>query len=129
MTGHDPFDRKLHVDGEDDWTLTRSEVEENRRGGKGTPKMSYTARMFMEAVRGLDQSWFAQAACRGIRTDVFYPEQGGDSSSPKSVCEGCPVREECLDYAMATGDRFGVWGGTSGKERSAMRRRQRKGAA
>jgi WhiB family redox-sensing transcriptional regulator len=45
----------------------------------------------------------------------------------KAVCARCPVAAQCLDYALATGQQHGVWGGTSEEERKAMRRRLRVG--
>jgi WhiB family redox-sensing transcriptional regulator len=68
-----------------------------------------------------DQSWVAKANCRGLRTNLFYPERGDDSSEPKAVCVGCAVREECLTFAMDNGERHGVWGGLSERQRRRLR--------
>ncbi len=63
--------------------------------------------------------------CRGYeKPDVFFPEYDAPSSTawPKeNLCARCPVRVECLDYAMET-DQFGVWGGTSEAERRSLKR-------
>jgi len=53
--------------------------------------------------------------------DLFYPEKQDDCEAPKSVCAGCPVRTECLAFAMVTNEKFGIWGGLS--ERQRRRRR------
>lgn len=70
-----------------------------------------------------------QAACRDKPTEFFYPPRGGNVSGPQAVCAGCPVREECLDYAIANGDHFGIWGGLSDKQRRKVRRQQRQEAS
>ena len=65
--------------------------------------------------------WAARGACVGLPVDLFYPERGGVSPFAKETCAGCPVRDECLDYALTNVIRHGVWGGTSEKERRKLR--------
>ena len=66
----------------------------------------------------------AEGACRG-RSDVsdvsFFPDKGQSAAPAKAVCAGCPAKGPCLEYAIET-DAEGVWGGTSRRERRAMRR-------
>lgn len=66
--------------------------------------------------------WQAAAACRGTDPDLFFTERGEKTSDAKAVCGGCPVREECLDYALDNVEKFGVWGGLSERERRRVRR-------
>lgn len=66
-------------------------------------------------------SWRDRAACRGM-DDLFFPEEGHNTLPAKKVCDGCPVVSACLEYALETGQRYGVWGGTSEKERKRMNR-------
>lgn len=66
-----------------------------------------------------------QAACRGIDTRLFFPERGEDTTIAKRICTSCPVRTPCRDWALANGERFGIWGGTSERERRNSRRHQR----
>ena len=73
--------------------------------------------------------WQAAANCRGLDPDLFYPEQGVSTREAEAVCAGCVVREDCLEYALANGERFGVWGGTSAKRRLLVRRARRQAAA
>jgi WhiB family redox-sensing transcriptional regulator len=68
--------------------------------------------------------WMADAACRGMNPDLFFPERGGSTAEAKAVCAGCPVRVECLDYAITNFEKLGLWGGTSERQRRAMRRRR-----
>jgi WhiB family redox-sensing transcriptional regulator len=66
--------------------------------------------------------WLARAACRGMDPELFFPDRGESTEPAKAVCAACPVRAECLDYALTNGERFGVWGGASERERRALRR-------
>ncbi len=56
--------------------------------------------------------------CRGV-TALMYDPLG--VARAKAVCAGCPVRAECLEFALANDERWGVWGGTSERQRRAMR--------
>jgi len=69
-----------------------------------------------------DTSWQARANCIGVDPDLFFPEHGESLAPAKAVCSGCEVRAECLDYALATGQHHGVWGGTSERERKRTRK-------
>jgi hypothetical protein len=54
--------------------------------------------------------------------NAFYPETRAESVVARAICKNnCPVREECLRYALDTNETLGVWGGTSGMERRRMR--------
>jgi WhiB family redox-sensing transcriptional regulator len=69
--------------------------------------------------------WHKRAACKG-ETEAFFSYDDGMVAQALAICEECPVRQECLQTAMADRNLFGVWGGTTGVER---RRLYRKGAA
>lgn len=60
--------------------------------------------------------------CRGLDPDMFFPERGGPIREAKAVCQACAVRVECLEYALDRGEKFGIWGGTSERERRQLRR-------
>lgn len=66
--------------------------------------------------------WRELALCREIDGDLWFPELGESVREAKAVCGRCPVRAECLDYALAHNEVFGVWGGLSVLERRALRR-------
>ena len=76
-------------------------------------------------------SWQSLANCLGLDPDLFFPERGASTREAKEVCRGCVVRAECLDFAVANGERFGIWGGLSERERRKVRRARttRDGAA
>ena len=66
-------------------------------------------------------AWQQQAACHGM-TALFFPTRGEDARPARAICAGCPVRTECLDFAIDGGDHHGVFGGTSERERRSLRR-------
>jgi WhiB family redox-sensing transcriptional regulator len=72
-------------------------------------------------------NWQAEARCRGLDVSVFYhPENERDPSrarreaAAKAICAQCPVVAQCLLWALATREPYGVWGGTSAQEREAL---------
>lgn len=67
-------------------------------------------------------AWQADALCAQTDPEAFFPEKGGSTREAKRVCEGCEVRSECLDYALANDERFGIWGGLSERERRRLRK-------
>lgn len=69
-------------------------------------------------------TWRDLAACRGSDWDLFVPVRGEPVLEAKEVCRGCVVREDCLEYALANGEKFGIWGGMSERERRRIRRRR-----
>lgn len=78
----------------------------------------------------LDLSWMDRAACRGKDLELFFPDEPRLPHLPdpdvaaKRICAGCPVREECLTYALGKPETEGVWGGMSAHERRFSRRRR-----
>jgi len=68
--------------------------------------------------------WHSQAACRGMAPSTFVLGRGANESvmsRARAICDVCPVTEECLAYALADPDAMGIWAGTTGQERRAMR--------
>lgn len=107
-------------------------------------------RRLLELLGQLDDSWMLRAACRGhSRPDIFMPPPARADTTitrskaerrrriviaeAKTVCRGCPVRSrdwpepgnggtgECEDYANAAGERYGIWGGKTPRERGFKR--------
>ena len=66
--------------------------------------------------------WAEEALCAYVDPDVFFPEKGGSSREAKRICAQCSVRDECLEYALANDERFGIWGGLSERERRRLKR-------
>ena len=67
------------------------------------------------------EPWMADALCAQTDPEAFFPEKGGATKPAKKLCDACPVRAQCLAYALKNGETEGIWGGTSPKERRAMR--------
>lgn len=72
-----------------------------------------------------DLDWQSDAACRGSDANVFFSpthveskeERVSRESRAKSICSACPVRRECLDFAVVTRETHGIWGGLNELER------------
>ncbi len=75
----------------------------------------------------LPGDWTAWAACRAEDPELFFPigttgPALHEAEEAKAVCAHCPVRNECLDWALRVGEAHGVWGGTTPEERRWLRR-------
>jgi len=71
--------------------------------------------------------WQLRGSCRGEDSALFFHPEGERGASreardaaAKRVCAGCPVAMECLQYALATREPYGVWGGLSESERAEI---------
>jgi len=100
----------------------------------GSPMTSITSRPRLslvpvpDAVEVFDPApvttdqWQDRALCAQTDPEAFFPEKGGSTREAKKICLGCEVRAECLDYALAHDERFGIWGGLSERERRRLKR-------
>lgn len=70
-------------------------------------------------------AWREDALCRQVDPDLFMPEVGGSASLAKRTCEACEVRRQCLDYAVAAEEQWGVWGGLGQQELRRLIRARR----
>ena len=110
--------------------VNTSERVADRRGGGAESRL--TAPGFGEqGIAGFlgigleddGESWQERALCAQTDPEAFFPEKGGSTREAKKICAQCPVRAECLEYALAHDERFGIWGGLSERERRRLRRR------
>lgn len=62
-------------------------------------------------------------SCAESDPDAWFPEKGDSPRLAKLICLSCPIRSECLEWAMRTDDRFGVWGGMTAQERRKLRKK------
>lgn len=73
----------------------------------------------------VDAHWMARASCLREDPEIFFPISDSPASDQvlraKAVCRTCPVVRECLSYALETGERAGIWGGTTPDERRMLR--------
>lgn len=79
------------------------------------------AGLYREAI-----PWVSQARCATMDAEAWFPPKSGTNNPAKRVCNGskggsaCPVRDECLSYALRYREEFGVWGGLGEKERRKL---------
>ncbi|HLG66387.1 MAG TPA: WhiB family transcriptional regulator [Acidimicrobiales bacterium] len=75
-------------------------------------------------------TWRRHAACRGLDVEIFYPvtDDDADAAAAKAVCAQCAVRQACLEHALATRERDGIWGGATERERRRIIRQRRRSA-
>lgn len=75
----------------------------------------------------VEDPWKAEGLCRtpAAAGVDFFPKKPNPVAPAKAVCAQCPVTAECLDYALANGERFGVWGGLSERQRKGIRAARR----
>lgn len=70
-----------------------------------------------------ERPWAALGACRDADPDLFFPGPDGDPGEAVRICRGCPVLEECREWALETRVAFGVWGGLTERDRRRLLRR------
>jgi len=73
-------------------------------------------------------AWRHQAACRGLDPEVFFPGEAEPGDAAKAVCDRCPVRQPCLEWALASREKQGVWGGCDERDRRRILRQSRRSA-
>jgi WhiB family redox-sensing transcriptional regulator len=78
--------------------------------------------------------WRSAGACLSADPDLFFPISSAGPGErqiarAKMICGGCQVRQECLDFALAHDQLYGIWGGTTPEDRQRARRRKRRAAA
>ena len=73
--------------------------------------------------------WMSRARCRGTDPDTYFPSGSLGVDAALRVCKECPVRTECVEYAMAHKIYIGIWGGLSERQRRRLRRQRRATAA
>jgi WhiB family transcriptional regulator, redox-sensing transcriptional regulator len=73
----------------------------------------------------MDTDWMAQGKCREMDPTIFFPGDGIGVQMARRICEECPVKGPCLEYALVNRVDHGVWGGTSERERRRILRAHR----
>lgn len=74
----------------------------------------------------MDVRWDLSAACRNTHPRMFFTEDPTGMAYARMVCARCSVRSECLEYALANGEKFGIWGGLSPRERRRILEQRRR---
>jgi WhiB family transcriptional regulator, redox-sensing transcriptional regulator len=73
-------------------------------------------------------NWRQRSACRGLDPEIFFPATDEEAEEAKAICAVCPVRQMCLEHALAAREREGVWGGLTERERRRVIRQRQKSA-
>ncbi|TSD97358.1 WhiB family transcriptional regulator [Skermania sp. ID1734] len=91
--------------------------------GRERPQLSLVVDSLYEGFEEeVEDQWQERALCAQTDPEAFFPEKGGSTREAKRICMGCEVRDECLEYALAHDERFGIWGGLSERERRRLKR-------
>ena len=72
--------------------------------------------------------WRMLGACRGLDAGIFYPDTDEEAEVAKQVCQECGVQAACLEFALASREKVGVWGGATERERRRILRQRRRSA-
>ena len=70
-------------------------------------------------------NWEQSAECRGMDPNVFFPTDGLGVQAAQKICSECPVRPDCLEFALKNHTDHGIWGGVSERERRRLQRGRR----
>lgn len=122
------------------WIATGVEYESERKGimtlteQHPAKKMTKTTRAVASKLASLetDARWQDVSACKGMDPTTFFgpehpetvKEKRDREEAAKAVCETCPVKRECLEYALEAREGYGIWGGLTELERKALLRRR-----
>lgn len=88
--------------------------------------MSVVAAWFDGEGFGGGREWMVDALCAQIGADEWFPDKGESNTVAKLTCRRCPVRSECLEYALDHDERHGIWGGLSERERRKLKTQRRR---
>lgn len=70
-------------------------------------------------------AWYDEALCAQADPEAWYPESGRPTGrGARSICKACPSAAPCLEYALATDQQWGIWGGLSPRQRRALKREE-----
>ena len=75
----------------------------------------------------MSTEWMADGKCRDYPAEMFFPGDGVGVIKAQKICAACPVKAQCLNYALENHVEHGVWGGTSERERRRLQRARRRG--
>lgn len=100
------------------------------RPGRWAEETDTILRLLMQPQNGVElleellerPAWHARAACRGMGTEIFFPTDQVTLVRANRVCEGCPVRAECAEFALAHPSLKGIWAGMSERGRARTRK-------
>lgn len=75
------------------------------------------------------RKWMQRGVCASADPDAWFPTTGMSAAPARAICNGaggrppCPVRDQCLEWALGHDEGFGVWGGKSERQRRKLKRK------
>ncbi len=85
--------------------------------------------LLQDARSDTARRWAARALCAGVDPEAFFPPGDDAATEARAICAVCPVRGQCLAYAVTADEPFGIWGGLDPRQRHTVRRRlERRGS-
>ena len=119
--------QRLSVGSPTAWLTLQLEALTHRSGRRCEEQMQARQESFEDTETSALWSWRLRAACRQVDSAVFFPPDGerhaqrdARETRAKAICASCPVLRQCAVYAIRYGERYGVWGGLSEREREAL---------
>jgi WhiB family transcriptional regulator, redox-sensing transcriptional regulator len=92
-----------------------------------TTEGSIAVRLLAPAIPGLATvligPWAGRASCAETDPEIFFPPHGDPATEARQICARCPVRDECLAYALDADEQYGIWGGLDPDDRRSLGRR------
>jgi WhiB family redox-sensing transcriptional regulator len=73
----------------------------------------------------MDTEWMAKGLCTNVPPSRFFPSDGAGVEVARRICADCPVKDDCLEHALAHRIDHGVWGGCSERERRRILKHRR----
>ena len=119
------FDRVVRIDGRrlgSVGSAPHTDTDPAPYFAAAQPQLSLVPDRVDTDADSVDDQWQERALCAQTDPEAFFPEKGGSTREAKRICLGCEVKDECLDYALAHDERFGIWGGLSERERRRLKR-------
>jgi WhiB family redox-sensing transcriptional regulator len=113
--------------GPSEWESVKEEaLAEHRANNAGSAAVELTrgSRIAIDDRGEGPLGWQDSANCLGVDPDLFFPERGESTREAKTVCRGCVVRDDCLEFALNNSEKHGIWGGMSERERRRIRRQR-----
>lgn len=88
------------------------------------PGIGYSKEL-AELIASYGADWKNEGVCADMDPNIWFPEHGQNTLRARKICSECPVRAHCLEFAVMTNQKYGVWGGASEDEREVIRKKLR----
>ena len=97
-----------------------------RKDAAGNTKTWLLAQVTPKLAEAELGEWIGHAICTDADPEIFFPPVGKSGAVARQICSRCSVRADCLAYALAAEEEFGIWGGLDQNERQNLKRRLRR---